>query len=234
MVHPEDLPQMLENFQRAIASEISYHFEQRLRRFDRKYRWFETRGGSVRDDTGSIVRWYVLLTDIEDRKRAEDALREGEAKFRDYAESASDWYWETDPDHKFTHLTEDERRLARGVATVSRMGVAQWEFATDVQSEPEKWELHRSMLKARQPFRDFVYRATMATVLWFIIKSAASQCLTPKVNSAVIAAPAPMLRHCGRQSRTREKSSDIEAQLELAHANRVATMGQMTASITHE
>jgi PAS domain S-box-containing protein len=70
MVHPEDLPHMLENFKRAIASEIPYHFEQRLRRFDGEYRWFETRGGAVRDDTGSIVRWYVLLPDIEDRIRA--------------------------------------------------------------------------------------------------------------------------------------------------------------------
>jgi PAS domain S-box-containing protein len=70
MVHPEDLPLMLENFKRAIASEIPYHFEQRLRRFDGEYRWFETRGGAVRGDTGSIVRWYVLLTDIEDRMRA--------------------------------------------------------------------------------------------------------------------------------------------------------------------
>jgi PAS domain S-box-containing protein len=82
MVHPEDLPHMLENFTRAIAAEIPYHFEQRLRRFDGEYRWFETRGGAVRDDTGSIVRWYVLLTDIEDRKRAEDALRESEYKLR--------------------------------------------------------------------------------------------------------------------------------------------------------
>jgi PAS domain S-box-containing protein len=56
-----------------------YHFEQRLRRFDGEYRWFETRGGAVRDDTGGIVRWYVLLTDIEDRKRAEQALRRSEA-----------------------------------------------------------------------------------------------------------------------------------------------------------
>src|SRR4029077_2976477 len=69
-VHPEDLPQMLENFKRAMASEIPYHFEQRLRRFDGEYRWFETRGGAVRDDTGRIIRWYVLLTDVEDRTRA--------------------------------------------------------------------------------------------------------------------------------------------------------------------
>jgi PAS domain S-box-containing protein len=70
MVHPEDLPHMLELFKRAIASEIPYHFEQRLRRFDGEYRWFETRGDAVRDDTGRVARWYVLLTDIEDRKRA--------------------------------------------------------------------------------------------------------------------------------------------------------------------
>jgi PAS domain S-box-containing protein len=236
MVHPEDLPQMLENFQRAIASEISYHFEQRLRRFDGKYRWFETRGGSVRDDTGSIVRWYVLLTDIEDRKHAEDALRESEAKFRDYAESASDWYWETDPDHKFTHLTEDERRLARGVAAVSRIGVARWEFATDVQSEPEKWELHRSMLKARQPFRDFVYQATHGDGSVVYNKISGKPVFDAKgefrgyrgTGTDVTA-----LRTVEAQARESERRYR-EAQLELAHANRVATMGQLTASITHE
>jgi len=71
-----------EKFKRAIASEIPYHFEQRLRRFDGEYRWFETRGGAVRDDTGRIVRWYVLLTDIEDRKRAQEVLRESERSLR--------------------------------------------------------------------------------------------------------------------------------------------------------
>jgi PAS domain S-box-containing protein len=81
MVHPEDLPHMLENFKRAIASEIPYHFEQRLRRFDGEYRWFETRGGAVRDDAGSIVRWYVLLTDIEDRIRALARLEQMQADF---------------------------------------------------------------------------------------------------------------------------------------------------------
>jgi PAS domain S-box-containing protein len=73
-VHPEDLPRVIELFKRAIASGIPYHFEQRLRRFDGEYRWFENRGVPVRDDSGRIARWYVLLTDIEDRKRAEEAL----------------------------------------------------------------------------------------------------------------------------------------------------------------
>src|SRR5258706_285268 len=79
-VHPEDLPHMLELFKRAIASEIPYDFEQRLRRFDGEYRWFATRGGAVRDGTGRIARWYVLLTDIEERKRAELALKKSEAE----------------------------------------------------------------------------------------------------------------------------------------------------------
>jgi PAS domain S-box-containing protein len=81
MVHPEDLPHMLELFKRAIASEIPYHFEQRLRRFDGEYRWFETRGGAVRDDTGRIERWYVLLTDIEDRTRALARLDQMQSDF---------------------------------------------------------------------------------------------------------------------------------------------------------
>jgi PAS domain S-box-containing protein len=81
MVHPEDLPRMLENFKRAIASEIPYHFEQRLRRFDGEYRWFDTRGGAVRDDSGRITRWYVLLTDIEDRIRALARLEQMQSDF---------------------------------------------------------------------------------------------------------------------------------------------------------
>ncbi len=49
----------------------------------------------LRDEQGNIVKWYGSSTDIEDRKRAEEALRESEQRFRDYAETASDWFWET-------------------------------------------------------------------------------------------------------------------------------------------
>ena len=74
-MHPEELPRVLELFKRAMASGIPYHIDQRLRRFDGEYRWFNNRGVPIRDDSGRITRWYVLITDIEDRKRAEHALR---------------------------------------------------------------------------------------------------------------------------------------------------------------
>src|SRR5258708_11182718 len=69
-VHPEDLPRVLELFKRGMASGIPFNFDQRLRRFDGEYRWFNNRGVPIRDDSGRIARWYVLLTDIEDRTRA--------------------------------------------------------------------------------------------------------------------------------------------------------------------
>src|SRR4029077_17151352 len=69
-VHPEDLPRILELFKRAMASGVPFNFELRLRRFDGEYRWFDNRGVPIRDGSGHIARWYVLLTDIEDRIRA--------------------------------------------------------------------------------------------------------------------------------------------------------------------
>ena len=68
-------PVLLEVFKRAMASGNPFQFELRLRRFDGEYRWFDTRGVPIRDDSGRIARWYVLATDIEDRKRAEHASR---------------------------------------------------------------------------------------------------------------------------------------------------------------
>jgi C4-dicarboxylate-specific signal transduction histidine kinase len=78
---PEDLPRFVEIFKRAVASRLPYHFDQRLRRFDGEYRWFDSRGSAVRDDTGRIARWYVLLTDIEDRTRALAQLDQMQSDF---------------------------------------------------------------------------------------------------------------------------------------------------------
>ena len=69
-MHPEDLRRILELVKKGIASEIPFNFELRMRRFDGEYRWFENRHVPILDDSGRIARWYLLLTDIEDRIRA--------------------------------------------------------------------------------------------------------------------------------------------------------------------
>src|SRR6476620_9854583 len=95
----------------------------------------------------------MLGTDVEDRKRAEEGLRGSETKLRDYAETASDWFWEIGPDYKFTMLTEN----AFGSHAADRIGTACWDYARDLETEPEKWRLVRAALDARKPLRDFVY-----------------------------------------------------------------------------
>jgi len=78
-VHAEDLPRVVQVFTRSITSGNPYDFETRLRRFDGVYRWFQVRGLPVRDANGRILRWCSLLTDVDERKRAEDALKRSEA-----------------------------------------------------------------------------------------------------------------------------------------------------------
>jgi len=79
-VHPEDLPRAVEAFTRSIASGHPFEFEIRARRFDGVYRWFQSRGFPLRDVNGHVVRWYNLLIDIHESKRAEEALRQSEAQ----------------------------------------------------------------------------------------------------------------------------------------------------------
>jgi PAS domain S-box-containing protein len=82
IVHPEDLPHVIRVFTQSIVSGTPYEILQRLRRSDGVYRWFQNNGFSLRDARGEIDRWSVLLTDVDERKRAEDALRESERESR--------------------------------------------------------------------------------------------------------------------------------------------------------
>ena len=82
-VHPDDLDGLAAAWQRMTASEATGDAEARLRRYDGKYRWFLFRANPLRDETGAIVKWYGVNTDIEDRKRAEAELRRAYDSFAD-------------------------------------------------------------------------------------------------------------------------------------------------------
>jgi formate hydrogenlyase transcriptional activator len=81
-VHPEDLPRVIDAWRRSVETGQPYVLEFRQRRADGAYRWFQSRALPARDTEGRITGWYMLLTDIDDRKRAEDALRSNEQNLR--------------------------------------------------------------------------------------------------------------------------------------------------------
>jgi PAS domain S-box-containing protein len=90
-IHPDDRPGYLQAFGRSFAAGDPVEYDAaRIRRFDGVYRWLNMRGLPLRDRQGHIVRWYFLLTEVDDRKRAEDELRRSEARHRVVVETASD------------------------------------------------------------------------------------------------------------------------------------------------
>src|SRR6266403_1771921 len=80
--HPDDLERHNAKWLACVASGEPSEDELRFRRADGEYRWHLVRGMPLRDKTGNIVKWYGVVTDIEDRKRAEGKIREQEAELR--------------------------------------------------------------------------------------------------------------------------------------------------------
>jgi diguanylate cyclase (GGDEF)-like protein/PAS domain S-box-containing protein len=103
--------------------------------------------------SGGFVTTY---TDITERKRVEAALQESEARFRDFAETAADWLWETDLAHRFAFVSEDlEARI--GLAPGDLLGRTPMELTPENAALTGKWKQLRRDLEARRPFQNFTY-----------------------------------------------------------------------------
>jgi PAS domain S-box-containing protein len=88
-IHPDDLPRILETFREALNSVKPFEIEGRFRRSDGEFRWFLFRGSPLRDRSGKVAKWYGTNTDLEERKRAEDALRNSEERWRSVFENSA-------------------------------------------------------------------------------------------------------------------------------------------------
>jgi len=84
-VHPQDLPRVREKWLADMAAGQPSEDEMRLPGADGEYRWFLVRTEPLRDERGNVVKWYGVSIDIEDRKRAEEALRSSEREQRHIA-----------------------------------------------------------------------------------------------------------------------------------------------------
>jgi len=79
-IHPDDREETAKAFFRAIETGESFSAIHRVRRADGEYRWHQTVGEPLRDPHGKIIQWYGLLIDVDERKRAEDHLRDTRIK----------------------------------------------------------------------------------------------------------------------------------------------------------
>jgi PAS domain-containing protein len=152
-IHPDDRDRLNAEVQRAVNEKRDYSTAYRIVLPDGTIKHLETIGRPAFAASGELIEIVTTQIDVTERKCAEGALRESEAKFRDYAETASDWFWEIGPDYKFTMLTEN----AFGSHAADRIGTMCWDHALDLETEPEKWRRIRETLESHKPFRDFVY-----------------------------------------------------------------------------
>jgi PAS domain S-box-containing protein len=87
--HPHDAERVRVQWDRAMSSGSGFEIEVRMRKADGNYRWFLNRFNPVRDGEGQILRWYVACTDIDDRKRDEERLKEENIALREEIDRAS-------------------------------------------------------------------------------------------------------------------------------------------------
>ena len=105
-VHPDDVAFKVRTWLQNLESGKPHDVMCRFRGADGGYRWFEVRGEPLRATDGAVIGWYGVLIDIDDRRRAEEALRESEYKLRQIIETVPSLLWSLGPHGEQTQLNQ--------------------------------------------------------------------------------------------------------------------------------
>ena len=227
-IHPNDLERLNAEVQRAVREKTRYSIGYRIVMPDGTVKHLESIGQPVFSASGALAEIITTQVDVTERKRAEQAVRESEGKFRDYAETASDWFWEVGPDYKFTLLTKN----AFGLDSADRMGTVCWEHALDLETESEKWRLIQATLDLRKPFRDFVYCSARRNGSPIYVKASGKPVFDADGEFRGYRGTGTDVTALVRAQQEHERLRRLET--DLAHMNRLSVMGELTASLAHE
>jgi PAS domain S-box-containing protein len=225
-IHPDDLPHVIDVFGRSIASGSPYEIMQRFRRADGVYHWFTNRGFPVRDPNGGITRWCVLLTDIDERKRAEDALRESERDTRLIVDSIPGFVAAFTPGGEVEFVNrQTSEYFGKSLEEMKRWWAGGMTHPEDL---PRVVELFGDAIASGRPF-DFELRARRVdgAYHWF-----RSRGLPLHDTNGHIIRWYNLLTDIDERKRAEEALD--KARSALAHVARVTTLSTLTASIAHE
>ena len=225
-VHPEDLSSVISAWTGSVETAAPYIVDHRLRGADGVYRWFHARGLPLRDEHGRVVRWYVLLTDIDDRRRAEEALQASERELDLIVNAIPALAWSARPDGSAEFFTQHYRAYV-GFPLEQLQGSG-WTAAVHPDDLGRLITVWRSMMatgmggevEGRLRRFDGAYR-------WFLFRT------NPMLDES-----GNILKWYGTNAdiddRKRAEEELRNTQTELGRIMGAMTMGQLTASIAHE
>jgi PAS domain S-box-containing protein len=233
VVHPDDFQSLREERQRFLANNVPFEYENRLRRHDGQFRWFLVRYQPLKDAAGRVVRWYGGAIDIEDRKRAEEALRRSEAYLAEAQKLTHTGSSAIDPTTgKTTYWSEEMFRIhgiepSLGVPGVEE-DVSRFIHQEDIAGVREAFErAAREKAEYAQDYRIVLPGGTVKH-LHAIGHPVLDKTGEPIEYFCTIAD----VTERKRAEEGRERLRHLEA--ELARINRASTLGELAASLAHE
>ncbi|WP_169747047.1 PAS domain-containing protein [Edaphobacter aggregans] len=221
VIHPEDLDRSVRRMGASFASGEPFEEEMRLRRTDGEYRWFLSRAVPLRDKRGKVVKWYGAVTDIQDRKRAEEALRRSEAYLAaaQRVTHTGSWVWNV-ADRSAVHLSEEFYRLCGWDPTD---GPPTWEkWIERIHPEDQlKWKgaIERAILEKTDYEKEFRIVLPGGIVRW--INTVGHPVLTADGALVQFIGSSTDITERKRAEEERERLHQLEA--DLAHINRKTT-----------
>src|SRR5246127_4536242 len=231
-VHPDDLNALVDYWRKIMVSGQSGEVEARLRRFDGVYRWFLFRATASLDDNGRVVKWYGTNTDIEERKRAEQALRRSEAYLAEAQRLTLTGSCAIDgASHEILYWSEEMFRL---FGFDPQQGLPLWDqWVQRIHPEDrDKFRMAGDRTFLEKVHCDIEFRVVKLDGTVKHIHGIGRPVLSPSGELVQVVGTMVDVTERKRADDARERLRQLEA--DLAHINRVSTMGELTASLAHE